>query len=67
MKFYTVTEFKAKATGIISEIERTQEEIIVTKNGKPTVLVRLIDEGEFQLAPKKKGIKRAKGQRKKKA
>ena len=67
MKFYTVTEFKAKATGIISEIERTQEEIIVTKNGKPTVLVRLIDEGEFQLVPKKKGIKRAKGQRKKKA
>jgi prevent-host-death family protein len=67
MKFYTVTEFKAKATGIISEIERTQEEIIVTKNGKPTVLVRLIDEGEFQLVPNKKGIKRAKGQRKKKA
>ena len=67
MKFYTVTEFKAKATGIISEIERTQEEIIVTKNGKPTVLVRLIDEGEFQLGPNKKGIKRAKGQRKKKA
>ena len=67
MKFYTVTEFKAKATGIISEIERTQEEIIVTKNGKPTVLVRLIDEGEFQLVPNKKGIKRAKGQRTKKA
>jgi len=67
MKFYTVTEFKAKATGIISEIERTQEEIIVTKNGKPTVLVRLIDEREFQLVPKKKDIKRGGKQRKKKA
>ncbi len=67
MKFYTVTEFKAKATGIISEIERTQEEIIVTKNGKPTVLVRLIDEREFQLVPKKKDIKRGRKQRKKKA
>jgi prevent-host-death family protein len=67
MKFFTVTEFKARATGIISEIEKSQEEVVITKNGKPTVLVRIIEEGEFQLIPKKKGNKRGRKQRKKKA
>ena len=63
MRFYSVSEFKAKATRIIAEIEKTKEEAIITRNGKPVVLVRLVDEKEFQLAPKGKKERYAKTKR----
>ena len=54
MKFFTVTEFKARATAIIREIEDTRKEVVITKRGKPVVLVRPISEDEFLLKPKPK-------------
>ncbi len=54
MRFVTVSELKQRATQIVSEIESTGEEVVVTKNGIPVVLVRLVDEKEFALAPRKK-------------
>ena len=55
MKFITVTELKLKATQVVSEIERSKEEVVVTKNGKPVVLLRLISDGDFKLKEKQKG------------
>ena len=40
MGFVTVSELKNKATQIVSEIENSREEVIVTKKGKPVVLMR---------------------------
>lgn len=64
MKFITVSELRANATKIVSEIEATREEVIVTKNGKPVVLIRPVEEKEFRLEPKtsmKGGKKHGKG------
>ncbi len=55
MKFVTVTELRLKATQIVSEIETTREEVIVTKKGKPVVLVRPVEAGEFELKTSMKG------------
>lgn len=51
MKFVTVSELRLKATQIVSEIESTGEEVIITKNGKPVVLIRPVEETEFELKP----------------
>ena len=55
MKFITVTELKLKATQVVSEIERSREEVVVTKNGKPVVLIKLISNSDFALKTKQKG------------
>jgi prevent-host-death family protein len=47
MKFITVTELNQRATRIVSEIESTKEEVVVTKNGKPVVLMRLVSDSDF--------------------
>jgi len=58
MRFVTVTELKQKATQIISEVEFTREEVVVTKNGKPVALIQFITNGAFALKPKEeKGVK----------
>ena len=49
MKFLTVSELRNKATQIVAEIEKTREEVIVTKNGKPVVLMRFITDEVFSL------------------
>lgn len=54
MKFITVSELRAQATSIVAEIEKRKDEVIVTKNGKPVVLIRAVAEGEFELKAKKK-------------
>ena len=54
MRFVTVSELKQRATQIVSEIESTREEVVITKNGKPVVLMRTVDEKEFTLAPREK-------------
>ncbi len=56
MNFITVSELRLKATQVISEIDKTKDDVIVTKNGKPVVLMRPVDEGEFELKTKKKGV-----------
>lgn len=49
MKFITVTELRKKATQIVTEIESRKEEVIITKNGKPVVLMRFITDEAFRL------------------
>ncbi len=53
MKFITVTELKQKATQIVSEIEKTRNDVIVTKNGKPVVLMRSVTDEEIELKERK--------------
>jgi len=49
MKFITVSELRNKATQIVTEIERSREEVIVTKNGKPVVVMKFITDEAFSL------------------
>jgi len=49
MRFVTVTELKQRATQIVSQIQANREEIVITKNGKPVVLMRSVDEKELVL------------------
>jgi prevent-host-death family protein len=61
MKFVTVTELNRGATRIVSEIESTKEEVVITKNGKPVVLMRLVSDSDFgtkETEKKRKGVKK---------
>lgn len=49
MKFITVSELRAQAPKVITDLEDTREEVIITKKGKPVALIRLIEEGEFEI------------------
>jgi PHD/YefM family antitoxin component YafN of YafNO toxin-antitoxin module len=49
MKFITVSELRLRATEVVREIEETKEDVIVTKKGKPVVLMRFIEHGAFSL------------------
>jgi prevent-host-death family protein len=55
MKFITVTELKLKATQVVAEIERSREQVVVTKNGKPVVVIQLVSDSDFKLKEKQKG------------
>ena len=57
MKFVTVTELRLRATQIVTELETTGEEVIVTKKGKPVVLMRPVEAKEFELKTNMKGGK----------
>lgn len=52
MKFVTVSELRLKATQVVAKIESTKEEVIITKNGKPVVLMRFITDEAFVLKGK---------------
>lgn len=56
MKFVSVSDLSHKATKIISEIESTGEVTIVTRNGQPKVLMRLVSKSDFE--PKEREKKR---------
>ena len=60
MKFITVSELKHKATQVVTEIEQTKEQVVVTKNGKPVVVIQLVSDSDFRLIEKqiKKGVKK---------
>ena len=60
MKFLTVSELRNKATQIVAEIEKTREEVIVTKNGKPVVLMRFITDEVFSLKEDAKEMEKKK-------
>jgi len=55
MKFLTVTELRLKATEVIREIEQTGDEVVITKKGKPVVLMQSITDEIFSI--KKSGEK----------
>ena len=58
MKFITVTELRPRLLEIVSEIEATKEQFVVTKNGKPVVLIQFVTEDAFELKiPESKGGK----------
>ena len=61
MKFLTVTELRLRATEIIREIEETGEEVVITKKGKPVVLMHFITDESFSL--KEKEIEKPKKKR----
>ncbi len=56
LKFVTISEFKAKATAIVAEIEKTKRQVVITKNGLPVVVLSpaLEDQFEYLEKPKKK-------------
>ena len=55
MKFITVSELRLKATEIVRDLEKTREEVIVTKKGKPVVLMKFITQKAFRLTEKEQG------------
>jgi PHD/YefM family antitoxin component YafN of YafNO toxin-antitoxin module len=65
MKFITVSELRLKATEVVREIEETREEVIITKKGKPVVLMRFIEHEAFSLkeTEKEKEVKKKHGKR----
>ena len=54
MRFITVSELRLRATEVVREIEETGEEVIVTKKGKPVVLMHFITDKAFSLRETKK-------------
>ena len=54
MKFVTVSELRLRATEVVREIEETREEVIVTKKGKPVVLMQFVSDEAFSLKEKEK-------------
>lgn len=54
MKFITVSELRLRATEVVREIESTREEVIVTKNGKPVVMMQFVTDEAFSLKEKGK-------------
>jgi len=54
MRFITVSELRLRATEVVREIEETGEEVIVTKKGKPVVLMQFITDKAFSLRETKK-------------
>ena len=55
MKFVTVSELRQRATQIIAEVESTQEQVVVTKMGKPVALIQFITDKAFSLTTNTKG------------
>ncbi len=39
VRFITITELSKRATAVVSEAERTGEQIVITKKGKPVALL----------------------------
>jgi hypothetical protein len=54
MKFITITELRLKATEIVREIEDKKEDVVITKKGKPVVLMQFITDEVFRLKGKEK-------------
>ena len=55
LRFMTVTELQQKASQIVAEIEKTGKQVVITKNGRPVVVLQQVSEEEISLdKPKKK-------------
>ena len=46
MKILPLSEAKAKLSGLLSELEMTEEEIVITKNGRAAAV--LVSPGEYE-------------------
>jgi PHD/YefM family antitoxin component YafN of YafNO toxin-antitoxin module len=57
MKFITVTELKLKATQIVAEIEASKELVVITKMGKPVVIMGPVTGNSFILKETGKGAR----------
>ncbi len=55
LRFVTVTELKALATAIVTEVEKTKRAVVITRNGKPVCILQPVKEQEFNYAPEIKG------------
>ena len=53
MKAIGVSEFKAHALKILRDVAETQEEVIVTKRGKPIVKISAYREADSEVKPGK--------------
>ena len=53
MRELSVSEFKAKALGILDQVSRTGEEVVITKRGKPLVKVVPLSDAVEPLVPGK--------------
>jgi prevent-host-death family protein len=60
LRFITVSELRAHATAIVAEVKKKREDVTVTKNGKPVVLIRAVEENEFVLKSSPRGGNRIK-------
>jgi len=60
LRFITVSELRAHATAIVAEVKKKREDVTVTKNGKPVVLIRAVEEKEFVLKSSPREGKRIK-------
>lgn len=54
LKFVTVSELRQRATQIVAEVERTGKQVIITKNGRPVVVLQRVTEEELSLDKAKK-------------
>ena len=55
LKFKTVSELQKESTQIVADVERTGKQVIITKNGKPVVVIQRVSEDDMSLdKPKKK-------------
>lgn len=55
MKFVTVSDLRNGATQIISALEETKEEVVITKKGRPVALLKFITEDIFTIKDDLKG------------
>lgn len=46
MKILPLSEAKAKLSGLVDEVERRDEEVVITKNGRPAAVLVSADEHE---------------------
>jgi len=55
LHFLTVTELQRRLTEVVREIEKTGKEVIISRNGKPVVLMQRVSEQDLSFdKPKKK-------------
>ena len=49
MHFYTIAQFKAKASQIVREVKQTGEDVLITVHGGPTAFLSPAREEDIQL------------------
>ena len=50
MHFYTIAQFKAKASQIVREVNQTGEDALITVHGGPMVVLSPVNEDDIQLS-----------------
>jgi len=56
LKVKTVTELQKEASKIVTDVETTGQQVIITRNGKPVAVLQRVTENDLSIdKPKKKG------------